>query len=76
MMHDSTAGFIATKGKEQLLQEIEGQIESGGESLAEQDRWMIEVNFEAIDTSSGEKESYWLLAIHTARERHRLSQLT
>jgi hypothetical protein len=76
MMHDSMAGFIATKGKEQLLPEIEAQIELGNEGLAEQDRWMIEVNLDAMDTSSGEKESYWLLAIHTARERHHLSQLT
>ena len=29
MMHDSTAGLITTKGKEQLLQEIETQIELG-----------------------------------------------
>ena len=76
MMHDSTAGFIATKGKEQLLQEIEAQIELGNEGLAEQDRWMIEVNLDVMDTSSGEKESYWLLPINTARERHSLSQLT
>ena len=63
MMHDSTAGLIVTKGKEQLLQDIETQIELGGEGLAEQDKWMLEVNLEGMDTLTGEKESYWLLAI-------------
>lgn len=72
IMHDSTAGLIATKGKEQLLQEIEAQMELGGEGLEEQDKWMLEVNLPAMDQSTGEKESYWLLAIRTARERHHL----
>jgi hypothetical protein len=74
MMHDSTAGLIATKDKEHLLQEIENQMELGGEGLAEHDKWMLEVNLSEMDTSTGEKESYWLIAIRTARERHRLNQ--
>jgi hypothetical protein len=74
MMHDSTAGLIASKGKEHLLHEIEKQMELGGEGLAEHDKWMLEVNLGEMDTSTGEKESYWLLAIRTARERHRLNQ--
>eukprot|EP00804_Cyclotella_cryptica_P006975 CCRYP_007113-RA/>CCRYP_007113-RA protein AED:0.75 eAED:0.75 QI:0/-1/0/1/-1/0/1/0/1178 len=75
-IHDATAGMIVTKGKEQLLQDIETQIELGGEGLAEQDKWMLEVNLSAMDTSTGEKESYWLLAIRSARERYYLSHGT
>eukprot|EP00804_Cyclotella_cryptica_P003924 CCRYP_016117-RA/>CCRYP_016117-RA protein AED:0.75 eAED:0.75 QI:0/-1/0/1/-1/1/1/0/1178 len=74
MMHDSTAGLIATKDKEHLLQEIENQMELGGEGLAEHDKWMLEVNLSEMDTSTGETESYWLIAIRTARERYRLNQ--
>lgn len=72
IMHDNTAGVIATKEKEQLLHEIEHQVEIGGEGLAEQDQWMAEVNLRDLATTTGERESYWLLAIRTARERHRL----
>ena len=70
MMHDYISGLIATKGKEQLMQEIEHQMEIGGEGLADQDLWMAEVNFGDLAVLSGEKESYWLLAIRTARERY------
>ena len=68
-MHDATSGMIATKGKEQLLQEIETQIERGGEGLEERDQWMLEVPLGNIEDSTGEEESYWLLAIRTAREK-------
>jgi len=74
MMHDSTSGMLASKEKEHLLREIEKQMELGGEGLAEHDKWMLEVNLGEMDISTGEKESYWLLAIRTARERHRLTQ--
>ncbi len=73
MIHDSTSGMIASKEKEHLLDEIEKQMEMGGEGLAEHDKWMLEVNLGEMDTSTGEKESYWLLAIRTARQRHRLT---
>jgi hypothetical protein len=76
VMHDNTAGVLATKEKEQLLQEIEYQVDMGGEGLTEQDLWMAEVNLGDLATSSGERESYWLLAIRTARERSRLQART
>jgi hypothetical protein len=72
-IHDRISGLVATKGKEQLNKEIEQQIEQGGEGLAEEDRWMLEVNLGNIDKSSGEKESYWLLAIRTARARYQIN---
>jgi hypothetical protein len=73
-IHDSVSGMVATKEKEQLNKEIELQIERGGEGLAEEDRWMVEVNLDNIENSSGERESYWLLAIKAARERYRMQQ--
>jgi len=71
-MHDSISGMVATKEKEQLIQEIELQIERGGEGLAEQDKWMLEIDLERLEYSSGERESYWLLAIKTARAHYQL----
>jgi hypothetical protein len=72
-MHDATSGMIVSKGKEQLLQEIETQIEQGGEGLKERDQWMLEVHLGDIEDSTGEEESYWLLAIRTAREKFRMA---
>jgi hypothetical protein len=71
-MHDKISGLVATKGKEQLLQEIELQIERGGEGLAEHDKWMLEIDLNSLENSSGEQESYWLLAIQTARAHYHL----
>ena len=73
-MHDKNSGLLATQGKEQLIKEIELQIEKGGEGLAEQDKWMLEIDIEKLETSSGERESYWLLAIQTARAHFNLAQ--
>jgi hypothetical protein len=73
-IHDRLSGLVATKTKEQLLQEIEAQIEQGGGSLEEQDKWMLEINTDNLSTSSDEKESYWLIAIQSARARFRIRQ--
>jgi dimeric dUTPase (all-alpha-NTP-PPase superfamily) len=57
-----------------LLQEIETQMEQGGDDLPEQDAWMLEVNLGNLATSTGEREAYWLLAIKSDQEQARLSQ--
>ena len=75
-MHHKTSGLLATQEKEQLFQDIENQIERGGDGLAEHDKWMLEIDIESMDTSSGERESYWLLAIQTARTHYSITQTT
>jgi hypothetical protein len=39
MMHDNISGMLVNHKKEYLLQEIETQIDKGGDGLAEQDAW-------------------------------------
>ena len=73
-IHDKVAGLAVTKRKEQLIHEIEMQIELGGEGLAEKDKWMLEIDLDSVEHSSGERECYWLLAIQTARSHFTLSQ--
>jgi hypothetical protein len=73
-MHDHTSGMLANLRKEQLLREIEAQIEKGGDGLAEQDAWMLDINLGRLDDSTGEREAYWLLAIQTARERYNIRE--
>ena len=39
---------------------------SGGTGFDEQDRYLLEINMGDLDTSSGEEQYYWLLAIQAA----------
>lgn len=66
-VHDSMTGTLATQRKEQIQKLIEDQIELGGEGLAEEDKWLLEINLEDLETTSGETQQYWLLAIMAAR---------
>ncbi|KAL7522706.1 hypothetical protein ACHAWX_007384 [Stephanocyclus meneghinianus] len=71
-IHDRVSGLLKTHEKEHLLREIETQIDKGAEGLNEHDLWMLDLNLKNIEQSSGEQETYWLIAIKTARERHRI----
>ena len=42
-------------------------MELGGEGLAENDKYLLEINLEDMEKSSGETHQYWLLAIRAAR---------
>ena len=68
IVHNPVSGTIATARKEELLQEIERQQELGDEGLLEEDKYLAEVNLEGLETTSGERQHYWLLAIKTARK--------
>ena len=39
----------------------------GTEGLLDEDLWMTEINLGDMETTSGEHEEYWLLAIRAAR---------
>jgi hypothetical protein len=67
VMHDQVSGHIITQNKEEILHEMERQKELGGEDLSIQDQWMAEVHLPDITSSTGERETYWLLAIKAAR---------
>ena len=48
-------------------------IEIGGEGLAEEDKYLLEINLDDLDTSSGEDQTYWLLSLRAAREAFQIS---
>ena len=52
--------------------EIEKQKEPGTDSLEEGDKYLMEINLEDLENTSGERQLYWSLAIRTARESSRL----
>jgi hypothetical protein len=71
-VHDEISGCLATLRKEELQLEIERQQELGTAGLLDEDCHLAECNLRDLEDSSGEKETYWLLAITAAREAGRL----
>jgi hypothetical protein len=49
MVHDRTAGDLLA---------LEDQLELGEEGLEEDDRFLLEINLDELDTSSGEDQAY------------------
>ena len=71
-VHDSVSGVTALLRKEEIQMEIEKKQELGNNGLLEEDLYLLEVNLEDLETTSGERQEYWLLAIRAAREACRL----
>ena len=67
LVHDTVSGLKAVEWKEELQREIEDQIELGGSGLDEQDRYLLEIKLEDLETSTGGDQYYWLIAIRAAR---------
>jgi len=55
-----------------MLKEIEHQLDLGEEGLAEEDKFLLECNFDELGTTNGEQQEYWILAVQAAREACRL----
>ncbi len=55
--------------------EIEHQLELGVDGLAEEDRILLECNFDEFAMTNGERQEYLLLPIQAAREACRLRTL-
>ena len=66
-VHDASTGALATARKEELRRAIEDELAIGGEGLAEEDLYLLEINLDNLDTTSGEDQAYWLMAIKAAR---------
>jgi hypothetical protein len=66
-IQDPVLGTPATLRKEAIKKEIEQQMELGDAGLLEEDNWMLEVNLGDLESTSGEQEQYWLVAIKAAQ---------
>mmetsp|Transcript_22570 Transcript_22570/g.32245 ORF Transcript_22570/g.32245 Transcript_22570/m.32245 type:complete len:312 (-) Transcript_22570:282-1217(-) len=68
LIHDKISGMLALERKEELQIAIEEQQEMGLEGLGEEDKYLMEINLEDLETTSGEHQAYWLLSVKAARE--------
>ena len=73
-VQDSNAGTNATERKEEIQQYIEDQIELGKEGLDPQDHYLLEVNLEDLENTTGKYQQYWLLHIQAARHHKQLKE--
>ena len=68
VVHDAMSGTLVTKRKEEIQREIETQQAEGLQDLQEEDQYLLEINLDDLEHSSGERQEYWLLAITAARK--------
>ncbi len=73
-IHNAVSGTQATIRKEAIQKEIKEQMELGEAGLLEEDNWMLEVNLGDLESTSGEQEQYWLVAIEAAWEAAMLTR--
>jgi hypothetical protein len=67
-VHDVVAGTCATLRKEQPQQEIEPQLELGVMGLLQEDKYLLEINSEGLETTLNECQDYWLFAVNAGWE--------
>jgi hypothetical protein len=72
VVHDKTTGDLVSRRKEEIRDALEEQLVLGEEELAEEDRFLLEINLDDLDHSTGEEQTYWLLALQAAKEARRL----
>ena len=66
-VHDVITGVEASARNEEIQQFIEGQLELDEEGRDEKDQYLLEVNLEDLESTTGEEQHYWLLQIQAAR---------
>ena len=66
-VRDKVTSTLATKRKEELKEAILDQLYIGEEGMAEEDKYLLEINLNNLETTTGIKQHYWLLAIKAAR---------
>ena len=67
VVHDSINGRLAITRKEDIAAQVEDQLLQGGSDLLEEDAYLLEINLGDLQSSTGEQQEYWLLALKAAR---------
>ena len=73
-VHDEVCGTIRTLEKEQIQAEIEEQMELGFDGFVAMDRSLASVSLEDLESSSGDQQEYWVLAVKAARVAKELAE--
>ncbi len=71
-VHNKLHRTLITEQKEDFQRQIEEEIDKGWNDLMEEDDSLAEVNLEDLESTNGERQEYWLVAIRAAWEASRL----
>ena len=66
--HHRTKGSLVIAAKKELVKEIERQLDMGVDAIANEDRWMLEINLCELKDASLAEQQYWLHAVEAARQ--------
>ena len=55
-VHANVTGLHETRRREEFQKKIEDKIQMGGEEMVEDDKYLLEINLEDMDTTSGERQ--------------------
>ena len=68
VVHDKMAGDLASQRKEDIRKALEEQLAMGEDGLEEDDKFLLDINFDEFNETTREDQEYWLLALQAARE--------
>jgi hypothetical protein len=68
VVHDKMAGDLASQRKEDIRKALEEQLAMGEDGLEEDDKFLLDINFDEFNATTREDQEYWLLALQAARE--------
>ena len=71
-VHDSVSGTLANQKKEKLRQKIIEYLDTAEDEMAEDDKYLLDIDIGKLDETSGETQEIWLMALETAVEASRL----
>ena len=66
-LHEHSRGYLRLKERVEVLEKIEGLMRLGADEVPQESQYLLEVDFDALATSSHEKQSYWVRAVEAAR---------
>ena len=76
MVHDITTGTLITKRKDEIKLKIEMQQELRSEELLEEEIFFAQVWLEDLESTNGDRQEYWILAIKSARKAKSIQDAT
>ena len=75
-VHNIISGEKAMSRKESIWNELEYQMSVGEAGLAEEDQYLLDVDLDKLDDSTGEDQAIWLLALKAARKMQQIREVT
>ncbi len=74
VVHNATSGANRNAKKRKLQERIDHEISQGLLDLRPEDHYLMSLNLEDLDCTSGEQQEYWLLAVDAARTHGRMER--